>query len=242
MFRQGSILGSTYFASREPVRSPLALRLVDTGRRLASKDTSMAGSMSHRLPRGMLVTSDAAFPTMAEDSIVELMDYDPVRKTSIVVGLKEPTIYVPHHWLALRTHPEANVSCLLLMESPPKGVKVFSTRLLRGSFEEAMEMVKALKGCRDGCLFMEGRGLFIVTKDLRSLERTVSGLRPKGPGKGTKPKGKGKASATKVTRTKAKRGKKAGTPKSKRTTGKKRTHYKRGPTRRGSGGRKKHKK
>ena len=148
MFRQSSILGSTFFASREPVRNPLTLKMLHAARAIASKDLSLVGSMSHRLTRGFLVTIDAQLGAMGEGDIVEVTDYDPVRKTSIVIGMKEPSTYVPLHWLALRTHPELLCSLLIITDKVPAGVKVFSSTLLPGSFEEAMEVAKALKSSK----------------------------------------------------------------------------------------------
>lgn len=227
MFNPGSVLGSSFFASREPVRDPQALSLVHACRAMASKDPSLAGSISLRRPHGQLVSADVELGTMSEDGIVDLKDYDPVRRTSMVIGLKEPSVYVPLHWLALRTHPGLNVSMLLLRESVPEGIEVFSSSLLHGSFEEAMEVVKAMKASKVPAMFISGVGLLLLAKDLEELPKVLDGLlgkeRPegKGPGPGTRGSRKGRASTrtTKPRPSKVKR------------------HYKRGPTRRGSKGR-----
>jgi hypothetical protein len=252
MFRQSSILGSTFFASREPVRNPLTLKILHSSRDMASKDMSLAGSMGHRLPRGLLVTTDTPLGNVSESDIVEVTDYDPVRNTSIVIGLKEPTSYVPLHWLALRTHPEHSVTLLLLMETVPEGVDFFSSRLLAASFEEAMEVAKAMKVSGKGVIYLEGRGPFFVAKDLDALKRAVRALlepkkgskgkkvpkRKKPKRKGTSKKKSGKKKARKVERkaskTKARKESKGRRPRSKQTRGKRKTHYKRGPTRRSS--------
>jgi hypothetical protein len=250
MFRQGTILGSTFFASREPVRNPNTLLIVSTSKAIASKDPSLSGSMGHRLPRGLLATTDIPFATMTEGDIVEITDYDPVRRTSIVIGLKEPTVYAPLHWLALRTNPGLSASLLLLMDGPMEGIEVFESRLLHGSFEEAMEVAKALKANATGRIFLSGRGLFLVSKDLDSLARDIKAIlypMPKGPikRKDTGPRRKGpskekgidKKVGRKAARKAPGKGLKGRRHSQGRTRGRRRTHYKRGPTRRATKGR-----
>jgi hypothetical protein len=187
----------------------------------------MAGSIGVRQPGAFLMSGDSTFGTMAEDEIVELKDYDPVRKTSIVIGLKEPTTYVPLHWLALRTHPGKNVSLLLFREAPPKGVPVFSSKILHGSFDEAMEIVKALKASKKDAIFLEGRGLLLMAKELKGLASGLTKVFGKAQAK-KRTKGQKKGPATK------RKCNKKGPSKAKPRTSKKKTHYKRGPTRRRS--------
>jgi hypothetical protein len=235
MFRQSSIMGSTFFASREPVRNPLTLKMMDRARRMASRDLSLTGSLGVRLPRGLLLTIDTPLAKLAEGDIVEVTDYDPVRKTSMVIGLKEPSVHVPLHWLGLRTHPEDNVTLLLHMEEPPKGVPLFSSKLLHASFEEAMEVVRAMKAGNQRAMFLEGRGVFLVSKDLETLLDDVKALlgtnSPKKKGTRSRKKAKKveRKARSKDARSRAKR------PASKRQVkGKRKSHYKRGPTRRSS--------
>lgn len=224
MFQPGSILGSTFFASREPVRDPRTLEMINTCRAMASKDPSMAGSVSLRRPHGQLVSADTSFSTMAEDHVLDLKDYDPVRRTSMVIGMKEPTQHVALHWLALRTHPGYDVSLLVFKETPPKGIKIFSSKLLHGSFDEAMEAVKAMKEAKVTTMFLTGVGLLLLSKDLEALKDDLASL--SGGKKGRKKAGPKKGL-----------GQKRKKRKHKERPSKKKTHYKRGPTRRKSKGR-----
>jgi hypothetical protein len=176
MFDPGSILGSTFFASREPVRNPLALKLVHVAQALGSKEPSLMGSIGHRLVRGFLLSADAILCNMKEGEIVEVTDYDPVRKTSIVIGMRGPSRFLPLHWLALQTHPDKLVTLYLAVESPPPGVSVFGSKLLHGSFEEAMEVVRSLKASGKGSIFIDGAGLFMVTRDLETLSKDFEAL------------------------------------------------------------------
>jgi hypothetical protein len=204
------------------------------------------------LTRGFLVTVDAQLGAMGEGDIVEVTDYDPVRKTSIVIGMREPSAYVPLHWLALRTHPELLCSLLIITDKVPAGVKVFSSTLLPGSFEEAMEVAKALKASKRDVIFLENRGLFLVARDLDGLvarlKAVLSGKeakkkkrkkKPKKKSKKRRSKRKGKGTRKKerkVTRRATRKGVRERSsrrkPSRKRRVSKRKTHYKRGPTRR----------
>jgi len=241
MFRQSSILGSTYFASREPVRNPLTLKIIDHAKRMSSRDLSLAGSMGVRLPRGLLVTIDTLLAKMAEGDIIEVTDYDPVRKTSVVIGMKEPSTYVPLHWLGLRTHPDDNVTFLLQMEKPPKGVPLFISKMLHGSFEEAMEVARAMKATDQRSMFLEGRGLFMVSKDLGTLLSDVRAMLVPKKAKKKAPKKRSQSSSRKKTKKVERKAQGKGVkarakgPRSKKQVrGKRKSHYKRGPTRRSS--------
>ena len=176
MFNPGSVLGSTFYASREPVRNPLSLKLVHTARTIGSEEPALIGSIGHRIIRGFLLTTDATLCKVVESDIVEVADYDPVRKTSMVIGMKEPSRYVPLHWLGLQTHPDKLVTMFLFLDGPPPGVNVFSSKLLQGSFEQAMEIAKALKASKKDMIFIDGGGLFMVTKDLNTLQKDFSVL------------------------------------------------------------------
>jgi len=180
VFNPGSIIGSTFFASKEPVRNPLSLKLVHSAKAIGSREASLIGSIGHRLVRGLLLTADTVLCNTGEADVVEVTDYDPVRRTSIVIGMKEPSMYVALHWLGLRTNPDKQATLFLAVPSPPPGTDVFGSKLLHGSFEEAMEVAKALKASKKDRIFIDGAGLFMLAKDLDSLKKDFEGLL-KGP-------------------------------------------------------------
>lgn len=176
MFDPGSILGSTFFASREPVRNPLALKLVYAAQRLGTKEPALIGSIGHRLVRGFLLSADVNLCNMKEGDIVEVTDYDPVRKTSLVIGMKSPSRFVPLHWLAFQTNPDKLVSLFLCVDGAPPGISVFTSKLLHGSFEEAMEVARVLKASKENMIYIDGAGIFMVSKDLESLSKDFMAL------------------------------------------------------------------
>ena len=143
---------------------------------MGSKEPSLIGSIGHRLVRGFLLSADVNLCNMKEGDIVEVTDYDPVRKTSLVIGMKRPSGFVALHWLAQQTHPDKLVTLFLSVGSPPPGVSVFSSKLLHGSFEEAMEVARALKASGKGSIFIDGAGLFMVTRDLETLPKDFEAL------------------------------------------------------------------
>jgi hypothetical protein len=176
MLNQGSILGSTFFASREPVRNTMTLKLVKACQEMGSQEPALMGSLGYRLVRGFLLTTDGNFNTMREGDIVEVTDYDPVRKTSLVIGLREPSKFVPLHWLSLQTNPDKLVTLFLFVDPAPPGIDIFSSKLLHGSFEEAMEVAKVLKASKKDVIFIDGGGLFMVSKNLETLSKDFKAL------------------------------------------------------------------
>lgn len=176
MLNQGSILGSTFFASREPVRNVMTLKLIKACQDMGSQEPALMGCLGYRLVRGFLLTTDGNLNTMREGDIVEVTDYDPVRKTSLVIGLREPSKFVPLHWLGLQTHPDKLVTLFLFIDPAPPGINIFSSKLLHGSFEEAMEVAKVLKASKKDAIFIDGGGLFMVSKNLETLAKDFKDL------------------------------------------------------------------
>jgi hypothetical protein len=203
MLNHGSILGSTFFASREPVRNALTLKLIKACQDMGAMEPALMGSLGYRLVRGFLLTSDGNLHNMREGDIVEVTDYDPVRKTSLIIGLREPSKFVPLHWLGIQTHPDKLVTLFLFVDPAPPGVNIFSSKLLHGSFEEAMEVAKVLKASKKDAIFIDGGGLFMVSKNLETilkdfkalLEKAKEETPPEGkaPSKEKKPKRKDRA-------------------------------------------------
>jgi hypothetical protein len=200
MLNQGSILGSTFFASREPVRNAMSLKIVKACQDMGSQEPALMGSLGYRLVRGFLLTTDGNLNGMREGDIVEVTDYDPVRKTSLVIGLREPSKFVPLHWLGLQTNPDKLVTLFLFIDPAPPGINIFSSKLLHGSFEEAMEVAKVLKASKEDAIFIDGGGLFMVSRNLASLATDFKALLVKAqqapevkkPSKKNKPKTKGR--------------------------------------------------
>jgi len=176
MFNPGSILGSTFFASREPVRNTMTLKLIKACQDMGSQEPALMGSLGYRLVRGFLLTTDGNLNTMREGDIVEVTDYDPVRKTSLVIGLREPSKFVPLHWLGIQTNPDKLVTLFLFIDPAPPGINIFSSKLLHGSFEEAMEVAKVLKASKQDAIFIDGGGLFMVSKNLETLSKDFKAL------------------------------------------------------------------
>jgi|GEM_PF-4043253 len=190
MLNHGSILGSTFFASREPVRNTMTLKLIKACQDLGSMEPALMGSLGYRLVRGFLLTTDGNLNGMREGDIVEVTDYDPVRKTSLIIGLREPSKYVPLHWLGLQTHPDKLVTLFLFVDPAPPGINIFSSKLLHGSFEEAMEVAKVLKASKKDAIFIDGGGLFMVSKNLETLAKDFKDLLEKAK-EATPPEAKG---------------------------------------------------
>jgi hypothetical protein len=158
---------STFFVSRERVRLPEALLLVDAMKMLGGTVCSLSLRCAGRFAIG----AQAAASRFSEDDVVEIADYDPVRHSVLAIGLKEPSLDTPLHWLSYRTDPASGAAAFVKFEGKKEGV---GKRHPFGTFDEAMEVVKLAKekGAPAG---VEGRGYLLRARTLEELVKVLKG-------------------------------------------------------------------
>ena len=147
----------TFFVGHERCRLPEALRLSALMGRLEG----FPGSLSIRAARGFVISSQqSGRGAFTEDDVVEVEDYDPVRHTCLVIGLREPSADTPLHWLAYRTDELTRAVCFVWDIHKRDGVVYPAVRHPAGSFDEALEVVALAKksGAPAG---VEGRGYLL---------------------------------------------------------------------------------
>jgi len=161
---------STFFASRERVRLPEALLLIDAMKKLGGTECSLSMRCAGRFAIG----AQSASPQLSEDDVVEIADYDPVRHSVLAIGLKEPSLDTPLHWLSYRTDPASGAIAFVRFDGRKEGVAYVGKRHPFGTFDEAMEVVKLAKekGAPAG---VEGRGYLLRAGTLDKLVKILNG-------------------------------------------------------------------
>lgn len=88
----------TFFLSREPVRNPLVAEVLTVGHHLGD-GTWCGGTISVRYGHRMLITGQGVnLCHLKVQDLVEVADYDPVRKVALVLGPTQPSPTTPLHW------------------------------------------------------------------------------------------------------------------------------------------------
>jgi hypothetical protein len=171
-----SYIGTTFFVSREPVRAPAALELVNHVNRVSEKLPGLAGSASVRFAKGFLVTVEGAYNSFKNDDVIEIADYDPVRYTILAIGIREPSFYTPLHWITYKTQPGSNAVLTVLVDNVPENVPAIETQFLSGSLQEAMEAGKALKDAGGPALHIGKKVLLLHGRDIQAVIEELTNI------------------------------------------------------------------
>lgn len=90
----------TIVLSHDTVANTLLEELVRAGRMIATLHQSVSGSISHRYGKRFLITaSNVTLPNLNHSDFVEVVDYNPVNDTALIIGRTNPSPEVPLHWL-----------------------------------------------------------------------------------------------------------------------------------------------
>jgi len=171
---------SIFFVGRERCRLPEGLALAALARRLGE----VPASVSLRTAQGFVVASTGDRDiSHSEEKVVEVREYDPVRHSCLAIGLIEPGIDTPVHWMAYRTDERARAAAFVRDSGGREGVGYITCRHPRGSFQEALE-IAALAKRTGGPAGAQGNGFLLKAASELELERAVLGMKcPKGEAK-----------------------------------------------------------
>ena len=122
-----------FVLSSEEIRNPLAGEIADLALMLHERGLmERSGSISMRYGRRMLITSSGAdMSALRSEHFVEVVDYNPVTDTVLLIGTHEPPPETPLHWL-LYSRDDINVVLYGMLfgkalsaaelEAPPEGL------------------------------------------------------------------------------------------------------------------------
>ena len=90
------------FISKEIIGNPLVAEIVRIGKKIGKK-----GTISARFGNRILITASYNLKNLKEDDFVEVVDYNILSDTAVVIGPKEPSAALPLHWMIYRL-PKVN--------------------------------------------------------------------------------------------------------------------------------------
>ncbi|RLF51369.1 MAG: hypothetical protein DRN11_02865 [Thermoplasmata archaeon] len=133
------------FLSREKVENPLLEEIRRVGKIVKEKGLveETFGNISIRYGKRMIITASGAdLGDLKDEDFVEVVDYNPVTNIALVIGLKNPSIETPMHWLIYKK-PEINaiIHTHKIFDNVPTTEKYAPP----GSLELALEALKALR-------------------------------------------------------------------------------------------------
>ena len=102
-----------FYVSKEETNSPLLVDIIKTGKKLKEHGILTKGvnaTMSLGFGKRILInTSVKDYSNIKKDEIIEIVDYDPVKNTILVIGPTEPKSETSVHWMIHHARNDVNV-------------------------------------------------------------------------------------------------------------------------------------
>ena len=169
----------TFYTSREESNCPLLPEFVKFGKKV--KDSGLSKNItsaviSVRYGKRMIINTDYSnIDKITRGEILEIVDYDPVKKVLLTMGPKQPKIETPVHWMVHHARNEVNAVVQLTGENIIRIAegKIPSTDNEHpvGSFEMIKEVLKELGNSKS--VLIKNHGVLFVGQNLNELEDEV---------------------------------------------------------------------
>jgi hypothetical protein len=173
----------TLFVSRETSNCPLLSDMVTLGQSLqevglTDKDT---GILSLDYGKRLLINAkNADLKKLTQQDIVEIVDYDPLKNIMMVIGLNDPTLETPVHWIIQKARHDVNavlqINSTSLFERFQNMFPTTENHTQPGTLERAMEILRTLRNGKtiliknEGIVFVGINGKEIHEALIRYLE------------------------------------------------------------------------
>jgi ribulose-5-phosphate 4-epimerase/fuculose-1-phosphate aldolase len=174
-----NIAFQTFFASKEQSNCPLISHIVRISKKLKEMDLLKDGSGIVSLGYGKRVLingNDVSLGDVGKEDIIEIVDYDPVKRIVLTIGNMEPNIETPVHWLIHHAREDVNmvvqINSKKLVEKFAKKLPSTEKEWPSGSLELAKEVLKTLRTGK--IILIKNKGILFVGRNLKEVEDLIA--------------------------------------------------------------------
>ena len=173
----------TFFVSKEISRCPLIPEIQSMSKKLSSSKTYEKNRwvISIRYGKRMIISINTShMVNLQKEDFVEVVDYDPVKKTALVIGVRESGPETLLHWLIYRARKDVNAIIhiqnnknfekLSRLENIPMNNGKTPCTTLTG----ALDTLKVLK--KGDYIILRNEELLVVGIDLKHAGDKILGL------------------------------------------------------------------
>ena len=168
----------TYYASREQSNSPVIPEIVRISKKLETLTLLENSTTTISLGYGKRIVingSNADFKNIKRDDIIEVADYDPVKKIVLALGQIEPTIDTPLHYMIHYARNDVNA---IVQINNNDLVNKFSDYLPStekeqpdGTLEQIKEVLKTLRNSKS--IILKNKGILFVGLNTKEVEDLI---------------------------------------------------------------------
>ena len=168
----------TFYVSKEQSNCPLIADIIKVGRKFKEigllKNALVTISLSYG-KRIIINGKDTDFGNINREDILEIVDYDPIKKIALTIGQKEPDMETPVHWLIQHARHDVNAIIQLngkkLLEKISIHIPETEKEQAYGTLELAKEILKALRGSKS--IRVKNKGLLFIGTSLKEAEELI---------------------------------------------------------------------
>lgn len=168
---------SVFFLSKEEYQCPLTSEIVRIGKKINELKEESKGVISIRYGKRVVTTTQGInLGKITRGELVEIVDYNPVKNTMLVIGKKKPNAEAPTHWLALQAKTEINaVICLhdkeISENISDEHAAVINTDATLNSYEGITSVLKNLKANK--YITIKDHGIMTTAVNLKEAEKQI---------------------------------------------------------------------
>lgn len=169
----------TFYTSREVSSCPQIPEIIRIGKKfyeLKLYENIRETVISLRYGRRLVINSAGSnFVKINMDDILEIVDYDPIKRVMLVIGPKEPKLQTPVHWLICHAKKEINIIIEIknseLAESFKEKLPTTKKDDYVGILEQAKDILFNLRNSNE--VVLKNTGLLFVGNNLKDVENKI---------------------------------------------------------------------
>ncbi|KYK26598.1 hypothetical protein AYK20_03490 [Thermoplasmatales archaeon SG8-52-1] len=169
----------TFYLSKEICNCPQIPEVLLTIKKLKTLDILkdiLEISISMKYGKRILINArNTNFDEIKAVDFLEIVDYDPLKKVLLVMGIKEPLIETPIHWIIHHARDEVKaiiqINNKIFIEKFQKKLPITNKEYQSGTLEQAKEILFKLRNNK--MVGIKNQGLLFVGNNLKEVEDLV---------------------------------------------------------------------
>jgi hypothetical protein len=168
-----------FFLSKEESKCPIIPKIVTfLNRFMENHPISDLSQPIISLTYGKRIIINCASPSvnkLDKRNFLEIVDYDPIKHTYLLIGLSEPPIETPLHWMILNAKKEINVILQIKIDLKnnllSKNFALVDSEYLPWSLENTREVLKSLRN--KNCVVLGDSSILCAAFNLEELKNII---------------------------------------------------------------------
>lgn len=168
----------TLFVSRETSNCPLLSEMITLGQGLQEfglTDTEK-GILSLDYGKRLLINAtNVDIKKITQPDIVEIIDYDPLKHIMMVIGLNDPSVETPVHWIIQKARHDVNavlqINSTSVFERFQTMLPVTEKETQPGTLERAKEILRTLRNGKT--ILIKNEGILFVGMTAKEIHTTL---------------------------------------------------------------------